>query len=174
MAVRIGISACLLGMRVRYDGGHKAWTLAGELALSGVTFIPLCPEVDCGLGVPREPMRLEGVLASPVIKTLATHVDHTQRLINWSATRLDLLVTEGVQGFLFKSRSPSCGIMDVPVYDSQGILQPVGGVGLFARACQRRFPGLLMAEGDKIVDWQMASAFLSSIAVSGSGRGGSW
>lgn len=171
MAIRIGISSCLLGMNVRYDGGHKAWPLAGPLAQAGVRFIPLCPEAECGLGVPREPMRLEGEPACPVLKTLVSRVDQTHRVMDWSVKRLESLAGEGVRGFLLKSRSPSCGVSEVPIHDAHGGAKPQG-MGIFARACQNRFPDLLLVEADKIADWQTAQAFLAHLVLIDKGREG--
>ncbi|MBF0179214.1 MAG: DUF523 domain-containing protein [Magnetococcales bacterium] len=151
--MRIGVSACLLGMPVRYDGGHKASAALMAIEGAGVSWMPICPEVECGLGIPREPMRLEAEPDALALRTVTTRLDHTHRLIAWCAWRLDGLERAGVAGFVFKSRSPSCGLAGVPVCDAQG--HPVGeGAGLFARACGQRFPGLPLVEGDRVVDWR--------------------
>ncbi|MBF0429522.1 MAG: DUF523 domain-containing protein [Magnetococcales bacterium] len=160
--MRIVISACLLGMRVRYDGGHKAWDLVEKMVQAGVTFIPICPEAESGLGVPREPMRLEGDPSSPFLRTLVTRKDHTQSVTDWIEGRLERLGSEGVDGFLLKSRSPSCGVIDVPVYDDHGVAQE-GGEGLFARACKRHFSALSVAERELMTDWPTVVAFLESL-----------
>ncbi|MEO5331465.1 MAG: DUF523 domain-containing protein [Magnetococcus sp. YQC-5] len=160
--MRIGISACLLGMPVRYDGGHKAWVMASDLQRSGVVFIPICPEAQSGLGVPREPMRLEGDPHSPILKTLLTRQDQTNQVASWVNKRLESLQDEGVSGFLCKSRSPSCGVIHVPVYNEQGAIHGYG-TGLFASACMERFPNLPIAEGDTMTDWSTLQTFLARL-----------
>lgn len=161
----IGISACLLGMPVRYDGGHKAWGMVSDLQRLGVVFIPICPEAQSGLGVPREPMRLEGDPRRPVLKTLFTRQDQTKQVTSWLNKRLESLQEEGVTGFLYKSRSPSCGLMHVPVYNEQGVIHGYGA-GLFATACMERFPNLPSAEGDTITDRSTLQEFLARLSPS--------
>lgn len=82
--IRIGISACLLGEKVRYDGGHK-WDrfITGTLG-KYVDFVPVCPEVECGLGIPREAMRLAGDPHSPRLVTVRSGIDHTERMLTWA------------------------------------------------------------------------------------------
>ncbi|GAB0057215.1 hypothetical protein SIID45300_01538 [Candidatus Magnetaquicoccaceae bacterium FCR-1] len=156
---RIAISACLLGLPVRYDGGHKAWPLIEPLIASGAILMPFCPENESGLGVPREPMRLEGDSDRPTLRTLESRLDHTRRLIAWSEERLELYADARVSGFICKARSPSCGVHGVPVHDADG--QPTGeGMGLFARACRARFPHLPVEESERLGDWSRVVAFL--------------
>jgi len=105
--IRIGISACLLGEKVRYDGGHK-WDrfITGTLG-KYVDLVPVCPEVECGLGIPREAMRLAGDPHSPRLVTVRSGIDHTERMLTWARKRVAKLAKEELCGFIFKSDSPS-------------------------------------------------------------------
>ncbi len=137
--IRLGISSCLLGYPVRYDGGHKLDRfLTGTLGRF-VDFIPVCPEVEAGLGVPRESMRLEGDPRQPRLMTTRTRVDLADRMLAWAGARVEELAREELDGFIFKSGSPSCGLERVPIHHEGGA--PAGtGIGLFARAFRERFP----------------------------------
>ena len=166
--IRLGISACLLGVGVRYDGGHKNNPLLAEILADHVDFVPICPEVGCGLGVPRTPMRLEGDPKQPRLRTLpVVHkngLDHTLRLRQWCQQQIGMLQKQGLDGFLFKSRSPSCGLTDVNVFAQQAQnaqeQTTLPGVGIFAQMLGITFPGLPMAEGDLLQDDQAVRAFL--------------
>src|SRR6056297_2248707 len=108
--IRLGISACLLGQQVRYDGGHKRDTfLTGTLA-EYVDYVPVCPEVEIGLPTPREALRLVGDSDNPRLITQKTGIDYTERMQDWAAVRLQALEKEELCGFIFKSRSPSSGM----------------------------------------------------------------
>ena len=139
--ILLGISACLLGKKVRYDGKHKKDRFIIDTLGKLVEFVPLCPEWEGGLGVPREVMRLMGHLENPRMVTIHTKVDHTERMKEWSRLRLTALNQLSLGGFIFKSNSPSCGLAEVDVYDEKGI-PAKKGVGLFTRKFLTRFPQL--------------------------------
>ncbi|MBF0153175.1 MAG: DUF523 domain-containing protein [Magnetococcales bacterium] len=142
--INLGISACLLGQRVRYDGNHKLDPFLPTLFGQRFAFIPICPEMEAGLGVPREPMRLEGDPAHPRAVTLHTRRDLTAVLASHAEERLAALATANLGGLIVTSRSPSCGWGSVPVYGEQG--QVGVGSGIFARAWGRCFPALPVVE----------------------------
>ncbi|MEO5344871.1 MAG: DUF523 domain-containing protein [Magnetococcus sp. YQC-9] len=159
----IAISGCLLGLPVRYDGQDKSWPLIESLIASGVILLPFCPESESGLGVPREPMRLEGDPDHPMLLTIESRCDHTALLTEWSSERLDRLAESGVRGVICKARSPSCGLHAVPVCDAAGM--PRGaGMGMFVRACRDRFPAMPIEEADQMADWPAVAAFLERCA----------
>ncbi|MBF0482564.1 MAG: DUF523 domain-containing protein [Desulfovibrionaceae bacterium] len=136
--VRLGVSRCLLGERVRYDGGHKLdRDLLATLAPVAV-FVPVCPEVECGLPVPREAMNLCGDPAAPRLIATATGLDLTEKLTAWAARRLDELASENLCGFGFKTGSPSCGLTCIKVYRDNGGFAETG-MGIFARLFRERF-----------------------------------
>ncbi len=161
--LRIGISQCLLGDPVRYDGGHKRDALLADTLSRQVEWVPVCPEVEAGLGVPREPMRLEGTATSPQLVTTTTKVDHTAAMRQFSARRLRELERLDLAGFIFKARSPSCGIAQVPLFNAQEGETP-GGVGLFARAFAEHFPLIPVEDEDRLHDPQILKKFLKRAA----------
>ncbi len=161
--LRIGISQCLLGDHVRYDGGHKRDALLADTLSQHVEWVPVCPEVEAGFGVPREAMRLEGTAASPRLVTITTVVDHTASMQQFSARRLYELERLDLSGYVFKARSPSCGIGRVPVMSAQGIETPEG-VGLFAQALMEHFPLLPVEDEDRLHDPQILKDFLKRVS----------
>ena len=82
--IKLGISTCLLGEKVRYDGGHKWDHYLTDTLGQYVEYIPVCPEVECGFGIPREPFRLVGDCENPHLVTSRTNHDHTERMIQWA------------------------------------------------------------------------------------------
>ncbi|MEO5354001.1 MAG: DUF523 domain-containing protein [Magnetococcus sp. XQGC-1] len=156
----LGISACLLGDPVRYDGGHKNNPLFSGPWAEEIHFLPFCPEAECGLGIPREPMRLEGEPDRPTLRTLHSKMDHTNRLQQWCQPRIRQHREEGVAGYLLKSRSPSCGLT-VAVTTQEGATVP--GMGLFPRLLLAATPSPPMAEGDLIQDAGALSSFLQRV-----------
>ena len=145
--IKIGISACLLGVRCRYDGGEKSCPVIFELLKDKVQFIPVCPEFNAGLGVPRPPMHLEASPRGVRVKVTATGEDKTNELNDWIQVELKLLERADIAAFIFKARSPSCGLRDVELF-SPGKKRSLGksGQGLFAAAMKRKFPEMTMAE----------------------------
>jgi uncharacterized protein YbgA (DUF1722 family)/uncharacterized protein YbbK (DUF523 family) len=162
--IKLGISSCLLGEKVRYDGGHQQDRFITDTLGQYVDFVPVCPEVECGLGVPREAMRLTGDPAAPRLVTVRTRQDHTERLLNWARDRLEELAQENLSGFIFKSRSPSSGMARVKVYDAQGV--PVKrGTGLFAAGYMARFPLLPVEDDGRLHDPGIRENFIERVFV---------
>jgi uncharacterized protein YbgA (DUF1722 family)/uncharacterized protein YbbK (DUF523 family) len=144
--LKIGISSCLLGNDVRWNGGHKRDRYLTDTLGQYVEWLPVCPEVEVGLGVPRETLRLVGDPENPRLVTTKTGIDHTDSMKKWAKHRLDLLAGENICGFIFKCDSPSSGMVRVKVYSEKGMPQKKG-VGIFARAFMDRFP-LIPVEDD--------------------------
>ena len=146
---RIGISSCLLGEKVRYDGGHKLDRFLRDTLGKHVEYVPVCPEVECGLGVPREAMHLAGDPEDPRLVTTRTSVDLTDQMTRWALSRVKELESEDLSGFIFKTRSPSCGMKRVEVFQENG--QTVNrGVGLFARIFMAHFPQVPVEDEDRL------------------------
>jgi len=160
--VRIGISQCLLGEHVRYDGGHKRDGLLLEALGRYVEWVPVCPEVELGLGTPREPMRLVGDSRAPRLVTITSGIDHTESMEQYSLRRLRELKALDLSGYVFKADSPSCGIERVPLFNQQG-METSGGVGLFARAFMDHFPDMPMEEESRLHDPQAIENFLERV-----------
>jgi len=161
-AIRLGVSTCLLGEPVRYDGGHKRDLYLIQELGEYVEWVSVCPEVECGLSIPREAMRLEGDPDAPRLVTNKTGIDHTERQLSWAKTRLEELAQEGLHGFVFKKDSPSSGLFRVRVYNTKGIPQR-NGMGLFARAFTERFPLLPVEEEGRLHDWRLRENFIDRI-----------
>ncbi len=158
----LGVSTCLMGEQVRYDGGHKHDRYLTGVLGKFVRFVPVCPEVECGLSVPREAMRLVGDPEHPRLVTQKTGIDHTDRMQTWAKQRVEDLEAEGLCGFVFKSRSPSSGMANVKVYLENG--QAVKkGVGLFAKAFMQRFPLLPVEEEGRLNDLHLRESFIERI-----------
>src|SRR5688572_15507428 len=113
---RVGISACLLGQEVRYDGGHKWNQVLADVLGPLVEWVPVCPEVEMGLGTPRETLNLVRVGGRTRVMTTRTAIDHTEAMEAWAQRRLDELGRENLSGYVLKSDSPSCGMLGVKVY----------------------------------------------------------
>jgi uncharacterized protein YbgA (DUF1722 family)/uncharacterized protein YbbK (DUF523 family) len=144
--IKVGISSCLLGNKVRWNGGHKRDRYLVETLGQFVEWVPVCPEVETGLGIPRETLRLVGSAERPRLVTTKTGIDHTAAMQTWTRGRLKDLEKENLCGFVFKCDSPSSGMVRVKVYNDKG--QPEKkGVGIFARAFMDHFP-LLPVEDD--------------------------
>jgi len=160
--IRLGISSCLMGEKVRYDGAHKFNPFLVNTLGEYVDYVPVCPEYECGLGIPREAMRLEGDPDAPRLMTNRTKVDLTKRMLAWCRKRVGELEKEDLQGFIFKSRSPSSGMERVKVYNDKGM--PVQkGVGLFARAFMDHFPLIPVEEDGRLNDPGLRENFIERI-----------
>jgi uncharacterized protein YbgA (DUF1722 family)/uncharacterized protein YbbK (DUF523 family) len=162
--IKLGISSCLLGNVVRYDGGHKRDRFLTDTLGRYVDFVPVCPEVEIGLGIPREAMRLVGELAHPRLLTIRSRIDHTERMTEWAKEKVKELEKEDLCGFIFKSDSPSSGLERVKVYDPNGV--PVKkGVGLFARVFIEHFPLMPVEDEGRLHDPLLRENFIESIFV---------
>ena len=160
--VKVGISSCLLGQQVRYNGGHKHSSLCkGELARY-FDYVPSCPEQGAGLGVPRPAMRLQGELEAPraVLVDDPGH-DLTETLARYAAQRMPALAD--LCGYIFIGKSPSCGLFDVKVYQPGGAAQPRAGRGLFAAALTRAMPLLPVEEEARLHDPALRQSFITRV-----------
>ena len=162
--IKIGVSACLLGHKVRFDGGHKHDRFITDTLGQYVEFCPVCPEVEVGFPVPRESLRLVGDPENPRLMTTKTQIDHTDRMLSWAKARVEELEKEKLCGFIFKSKSPSSGMERVKVYSEKGMPQQIG-VGLFARAFMDHFPLIPVEEEGRLHDPKLRENFIESIFV---------
>ncbi len=160
--VKIGISACLLGENVRYNGGHKQDRFLTDTLGQYVSYVPVCPEAECGLGIPRETMRLVGDVKNPRLVTTKTGIDHTRRMTDWAEKRLKELEKQNLCGFIFKSDSPSSGMERVKVYNEKGMPEKKG-VGLFAGAFMKHFPRIPVEEEGRLHDPKLRENFIENI-----------
>ncbi|HYX90342.1 MAG TPA: DUF523 and DUF1722 domain-containing protein [Myxococcaceae bacterium] len=160
--LRIGVSACLLGHEVRWDGQHKrdAWLV--EVLGPRVEWVPVCPEVEIGLGVPREPIRLVGDPRAPRLVS-ESGVDLTQRMRTWAQRRTRELEALDLCGYVLKEGSPSCGMERVRVHPARGGRTRRQGTGAFARVLTKQLPLLPIEEERRLCDAQVREAFLERI-----------
>ena len=151
---RVGISRCLLGDDVRYDGTNKRHAALIDALSRHVEWVPVCPEVEIGMGTPREPIEL--VARADGVPSAGAHVrllgansgaDRTDRMQAWARERLQALATLGLSGYVFKARSPSCGPRDVPVHG--GSVARIGR-GLFAQVFVAALPDVPVADEDEL------------------------
>ncbi len=160
--IRMGVSMCLLGRPVRYDGGHSGDRYVMEILGQWMEFIPVCPELEAGFGVPREPIRLEGSPVSPRLVTVETRKDLTDIMTVWAQRRVTELEKKDLRGFIFKSKSPSCGMGKVEVYTEKNM--PVkNGIGVFAKAFMERFPLIPVEEDGRLHNPHLRKNFIERI-----------
>lgn len=163
-AIRVGISACLLGDEVRFDGGHKRDPFLIDTVGPFVDWVKVCPEVESGMGTPRESIRLvdDGRLR---LVTVRTGVDHTAMMTAWTSRRVRALGAEDLCGFVVKKDSPSCGMVRVKVYGPPGSTGPAGrqGRGMFTGALMDAYPHLPVEEEGRLSDPRLRENFIERV-----------
>jgi uncharacterized protein YbgA (DUF1722 family)/uncharacterized protein YbbK (DUF523 family) len=163
LPIRIGISACLLGEEVRYDGGHqKDQYLTGVLARH-FSWVPVCPEMEVGMGVPREPIRLVGDPEAPRLLGVTSGADHTRRMNDFARRRVQELGRRGLSGYVLKRASPSCGMERVKLYRDDDAPPARTGVGFFARALMEALPLLPVEEEGRLNDARLRDSFITRV-----------
>lgn len=159
---KLGISACLLGQKVRFDGGHKREQFLTDLFGRFVEWIPICPEVEVGMGVPRESVRLVGTLANPRMIAEKSGRDWTAAMNHYAAKRLRELAEPSLSGYVLKKNSPTCGMERVRVYNSRGMPERQGR-GLFAAALMKQWPLLPVEEEGRLYDLKLRENFIERV-----------
>jgi len=158
--IKIGISSCLLGNRVRWNANHSQDQFITETLGPYIKYVPVCPEVECGLGIPRETIRLVGNWHHPRLVTTNTKIDHTERMKQWAAKKLSSLEHEKLSGFIFKSKSPSCGIIMVKVYPGNNVPPVKKGMGIFAKAFMNHFAKIPIEDDRRFHDPKICENFI--------------
>lgn len=163
--IRVGISACLLGDQVRFDGGHKRDAFLIDTLGPCVEWVKVCPEVEVGMGTPRESIRLVEDGGRLRLLTVRTGVDHTAAMTNWTARRVRELGAEDLSGFVVKKDSPSCGMVRVKVYGPPGSTGPAGrhGRGLFTGALIDAYPDLPVEDEGRLSDARLRENFIERV-----------
>ena len=154
--LKLGISSCLLGENVRYDGGNKFDRCLKDTLGEFVEWIGVCPEAECGLGIPREAMYLKDSPESPRLITKITNMDHTDRMLNWVEKKLKELEKEKISGFVFKAHSPSCGLHKV--FHKKG-------TGIFAAGFVKHFRALPVEDEENLRDETVRKKFIEKISA---------
>lgn len=160
--LRVGISACLLGHEVRYDGGHKRDPFLTDTLGAWVEWVPMCPEVELGLGIPRETIRLEGDPAAPRLVAPKSGADHTRAMAALARARAEALARQRLVGYVLKKDSPSCGMERVRVW-ARGRMPARTGVGAFARVLMDRIPLLPVEEEGRLHDPVLRENFVERL-----------
>lgn len=163
--IKLGISSCLMGNKVRYDGQHKYDLWLMEELGPYVDYVPVCPEVECGLPVPREAMRLVGNPESPLLLTVKTQKDITPMMQAFCTRKINELAKQNLCGYVFKSKSPSSGMERVKVYPEKGGVASKNGIGIFAKAFMDAFPLLPVEEEGRLHDPVLRENFIERIFV---------
>ncbi len=161
-SIRIGISACLLGQEVRFDGGHKRDPFLMDTFGQFVVWVPICPEVEAGFGTPREAMRLVSDDGRLRLLTIKTRLDLTNVMDSYARHRVDRLAAERLCGYVLKKDSPSCGMERVKVYNAHAV-PARSGQGLFAAALQARCPLLPTEEEGRLSDPRIRDNFVERV-----------
>jgi uncharacterized protein YbgA (DUF1722 family)/uncharacterized protein YbbK (DUF523 family) len=160
--IRLGISSCLLGEKVRFDGGHKRDAYIVSTLGQFFQWVPVCPEMDLGLGTPRESLRLVGSPEAPHLVAPRSQRDYTEAMQRYAADRLTALAQLDLHGYILKKDSPSCGMERVRVYGQEGTVQRQGR-GLFATALMQRLPLLPVEEEGRVQDMRLRENFITRV-----------
>ena len=159
--LKLGVSSCLLGESVRYNGEHKRDSTVIDLLGQQFEAVPVCPEVELGMGVPREPVRLVANDASSErMVGSESGKDWTQAMVDFNSIKLEALRQQNLSGFIFKSRSPSCGPGNVPLHHEQ---EKSSTVGLFAHALMQYFPSLPVIDEEALQDEIVRQDFVARV-----------
>lgn len=159
--ITIGVSSCLLGEHVRYDGGHRHDRSITDTLNRIFRFVAVCPEVECGMSTPREAMRLEGDPAAPRLVTIKSRIDLTGQMLLFCRKKVVELEREKLCGFIFKKNSPSCGTHSVCICNNGA---PAGtGRGLFAAAVMGHFPMLPTEEEGQLNEYVVRETFIKRV-----------
>ncbi len=159
---KLGVSACLLGAEVRFNGGHKESHLCTRALTDYFEFVPACPEVAIGMGIPREPIRLVGDAENPqALGSVNRELNVTQALADYGVQMADEL--SDISGYIFMQKSPSCGLERVKVYRENGAPVDGGGTGIYAKAFCARHPNLPVEEDGRLNDPILRENFITRV-----------
>jgi uncharacterized protein YbbK (DUF523 family) len=159
--LKVGVSSCLLGEKVRWNGEDKRDAVLLAELNNLFEYVPVCPEVEVGMGVPREPVQLIGDKNEQKMQGIETGKDWA--MFAFSEAKVLQLLEQGISGFIFKSRSPSCGTKGIPVYNDKGEVLPEEVVGLFALALMKHAPALPIIEENELRNKQVREKFISQV-----------
>ncbi len=157
--IRVGISSCLMGAKVRFDAGHKRDVYVTDILGQYFAFVAICPELEVGMGVPREAIRLVGSPEAPRLVGVKTEKDWTDKMNSYSVERIERSDIQNISGYILKKDSPSCGMERVKLYGSKGAPSRQG-IGLFARALLEKYPLLPVEEEGRLNDARLRENFI--------------
>jgi uncharacterized protein YbgA (DUF1722 family)/uncharacterized protein YbbK (DUF523 family) len=157
--LRVGVSTCLLGEEVRFDGGHKRDRFLTDVLAEHFSFVPVCPEVEAGMGIPREPVRLVSVDGEHRMVGVKSRNDHTDSMVRYARRRVREIARLDLDGYVLKKGSPSCGMERVKVYTEAG-MPSTSSAGLFARELMEQLPLLPVEEEGRLCDARLRENFI--------------
>ena len=160
--IRLGVSSCLLGNEVRFDGGHKRDRFITDLLGKFVEWVPVCPEVEVGMGTPRPAMRLVSEEDNLRMVEIKSGSDHTRSMMKYSARRVRDLKKLDLCGYILKKDSPSCGMTRVKVY-SETAMPRRAGRGLYASALMEAYPNLPVEDEGRLNDPKLRENFIERV-----------
>lgn len=160
--IRVGISTCLLGENVRFDGGHKRDRFITDTLGAYFAWVPVCPEVEVGMGTPRETVRLAKGTDGDRMVAPKSGADWTERMRAYSEKRVETLRSQRLRGYILKKDSPTCGMSRVRRYDANGVPSR-DGVGLYARSLLKAYPNLPIEEEGRLNDPALRENFVTRV-----------
>ena len=158
--IKIGVSSCLLGEKVRWNGDHKQDRYVREILGNYFEYVPVCPEMEVGMGVPRETVALYGTLEEPKMISKKSKIDWTERMNRYLKDRINQLTRDELSGYIFKSKSPSCGIARVPVFSETDRSKARHGAGMFSNAFIKKFPLVPIEDEGRLNDAKIRESFI--------------
>lgn len=163
MTIQIGISACVLGEKVRYDGGHKNSPFCSDVLANFVSYVPVCPELAIGLGIPRPAIRLMQKSDGEVrlVNNKDSSIDFTEKMHAFSDAKLPSL--QQLSGYVVCAKSPSCGMERVRLVNEKGELQGKIATGLFTRRLMQAYPWLPVEEDGRLLDAELRENFITRV-----------
>ena len=161
--IRLGVSSCLLGNEVRFDGGHKRDRFVTDLLGNFVEWVPVCPEVEVGMATPRPAMRLVAWEDSVRMVEIKSGSDHTRAMMKYSAQRVRELKKLDLCGYILKKDSPSCGMTRVKIYSGSGGMPNKTGRGLYATALMQAYPNLPVEDEGRLNDSKLRENFIERV-----------
>ena len=161
--IKIGVSSCLIGERVRWNGDHKQNHFVREVLANYFEYVSVCPEMEVGMGVPRETVALYGNLEKSRMISKKTQTDWTRPMKNYIKDRLKSLTNDDLCGYIFKSKSPSCGLGRIPVYSEFGSNKVRHGSGMFAQAFTKAFPIVPTEDEGRLNDPRIRENFIVKV-----------
>ncbi|WNO60812.1 DUF523 and DUF1722 domain-containing protein [Rheinheimera sp. MMS21-TC3] len=163
MTIKVGISACVLGDKVRFDGGHKASAFCTSVLSDHVQYVPVCPEVAIGMPVPRPAIRLQLDNEEQVhlVRSKEPSIDHTQQMKAFIEQKLPQLTQ--LSGYIVCAKSPSCGMERVRLFDANGHKLGKIGVGMYTKALMQRYPWLPIEEDGRLFDAEHKENFITRL-----------
>ena len=161
--IKIGVSSCLIGEKVRWNGDHKQNHFVREILANYFEYVSVCPEMEVGMGVPRETVALYGNLEKSRMISKKTQTDWTRPMNNYIKDRLKSLTQDDLCGYIFKSKSPSCGLGRIPVYSEFGSNKVRHGSGMFAQAFTKAFPIVPTEDEGRLNDPRIRENFIVKV-----------